>query len=80
MVAEGLAREAHLPEEITAFEDLALCPRHPLGLALEVLDAAGGAPGVGATAVENVHAGVLFYRQDQPLPLLHVERANPLDL
>src|ERR671916_1460327 len=48
VVAEGLAREAHLPEEITAFEDLALCLRHPLGLPLEVLDAAGGASGVGA--------------------------------
>ena len=34
VVAEGLAREAHLAEEISAFEYLELGLRHLLGLAL----------------------------------------------
>ena len=36
-VAEGLAREAYLPEGVAALEDLALRLRHPLGLAIEIL-------------------------------------------
>ena len=54
MVAEGLAREAYLPEEVAIFEDLELCFGHTLMLAFEVLDLAGSTTGVGAATVASV--------------------------
>ena len=41
---------------------------------------AGGATGVGAAAVEDVHPGVLLDGEDQPLALLDVERARTFHL
>src|SRR5918998_6885629 len=73
VVAEGLARETYLPEEVAAFEDLALRLRHPLGLAFEILDAAGGAPGVRTAAVQDIHSSIFLNRQHQPLILRNVE-------
>ena len=58
VVAEGLAREPSLTEQIPALEHLELRPGHLLGLALQILDAAGGALGVRAAAVEDVHVYV----------------------
>ncbi len=54
MVAEGLAREPDLPEEVAIFEDLELWFGHTLVLAFEVLDLAGGTTGVGAATVASV--------------------------
>ena len=51
MVAEDLARETHLPEEVVVFEDLKFCFGHTLRFAFEVLDPAGDTTGVGAATV-----------------------------
>src|ERR671911_2670420 len=62
VVAEGLARETYLPEEVAAFEDLALRLRHLLRLAFEVLYAAGRAPGVRTAAVQDIHSSIFLNR------------------
>jgi hypothetical protein len=54
VVAEGLAREAYLAEEVPALEHLELSLGHLLGLAFQVLYPASRAPGVGAAAVVSV--------------------------
>src|SRR4028119_1479753 len=46
-----LPRAAAPPEKAAALGDVELGLRHPVGLAFQVLDAAGSAFGVGATAV-----------------------------
>src|ERR687889_1362189 len=80
VVADGLTREAHLPEEITVFEYLELRLRHHVRLAFEVLDPAGGALSVRTTAVQDVHPGIFLDRQNQPLILRNVECPCAFDL
>src|SRR5215210_1858911 len=80
VVAEGLAREPDLPEQIPALEHLELGPGHLLGLTLKVLDAARGALGVGTAAMQDVHPGIFFDRKDQPLVFGDVEGPYALDL
>ena len=53
VIAESLAGRAYLPEEIPALEHFEFGPGQLFELALQVLDEAGGAPGVGAAAVEG---------------------------
>ena len=72
--------ERAFAEETAALQDFELGFRHAVRLAFEVLYAAGGAFGVGAAAMQDVHPGVLLYREDQPLALLHVERPHTFDL
>jgi hypothetical protein len=74
VVAEGLARKPYLPKKVSALEHLQLRFGHLLWLALEILDAAGGASGVRTTTVQDVYPGIFFYRQDEPLALGGVER------
>jgi hypothetical protein len=57
-------RESRLVEQVLPFQHLEVCLRGLLGLALQVLDAAGGATGVAFAAVQDVRLRVLFYRQD----------------
>jgi hypothetical protein len=54
VVADSLTREAGLSEEVAALQYIQFGLRHLLRLAFEVLDAAGGAFGVGAAAVPFV--------------------------
>src|SRR5215218_9675471 len=80
VVAESLARETNLPEEIPALEHLDLGLRHLLGLALQVLDPARRTPGVRTTAVQDVYPRILLDRQHQPLALGNVKSPRILDL
>jgi len=80
MVADGLAGEAHLPEEVTALEDVELGPRHTVRLTLDVLYAAGGALGVSAATVQYVYPSILFDREDQPLAIGNIETPHTLYL
>src|SRR4028118_2188416 len=52
--AGRVAGEADLAEKVAALEDVELGLRHPVGLAFQVLDPAGGALRVGAAAVASV--------------------------
>src|SRR5215212_3696287 len=79
-VGQSLAREPDLPEKVALLEHFELGPGHLLGLAFEVLDSTGSAPGVGAAAVQDVYARILLDRQDQPLVLGNVESSYTLDL
>jgi hypothetical protein len=54
VVAECLAREAHLAEQVPAFEHLEFGPGHFLRFAFQVLYPAGRAFGVGTAAVVPV--------------------------
>jgi hypothetical protein len=73
MVADGLARETHFSYEVPHVQHYELRLGHRLGLALQVLDAAGGAPRVAAADVHDVNACVLFYGEHQPLTTFDVE-------
>ena len=80
VVAQSPARESHLPEEIAALEHLDLHLGHLLERTFKVLDPAGGALGVGAAAVQDIYPRIFLNSQEQPLPLLHVERPDTLNL
>jgi len=79
VVHDRLAGQTRLAQKALAFQDLQLRPRHHLGLALQVLHPAGGATRVAPAAVEYLHARVLLYSQDQPLPPFDLDRPNALD-
>ena len=57
-------------------EDVLLGVGHLVGLAGDELDAAGGAAGVAAAGVELIDLGLVLQRQDQPLAVRHLERAD----
>jgi hypothetical protein len=80
VVAERLAREPYLAEQVPFFEHIEFGPGHLLWFALEILDAAGGASGVRTTAVQDVYPGIFFDRQDEPLALGGVERPYTINL
>jgi hypothetical protein len=80
VVADGLAGEADLPEKVAALKDVELGLRHPVGLALDVLDPAGGAFGVSAATVQYVYPSILFDREDQPLTIGNIEIPHTLNL
>jgi hypothetical protein len=80
VVADGLAGEADLPEKVAALEDVELGLRHPVGLAFQVLDAAGGALRVSAATVQYVYPSILFDREDQPLAIGNIETPHTLYL
>src|SRR3712207_4416707 len=78
LLAQDLAREAYLPDDVPHPEDHHLGLGHLLWLAFDELHAAGGAPRVGAAGVHDVHACVLLDGQNQPLALLDVEGPHAL--
>src|SRR5687767_13962633 len=72
-VADGLARETDFSHEVPHVQHYQLRLGHLLRLALQVLNAAGGAPRVASADVHDVHPGVLFYGEHQPLAPFDVE-------
>ncbi len=79
MVHHGLARETgSARQQLLPLQHLKLRLRHLLRLALQVLDATGGAPRVAPAAVQYVYTRVLLYGQDEPLALLDLDGPDTL--
>ena len=75
MIAHDLAGKAH-SGQAPCFETLFLGLGHLLGLAVDELDAAGGAAGEAAASVQDVDVGILLDRQHQPAIRTHVDRSR----
>jgi hypothetical protein len=78
VIARNLAREADAGEAFGG-QALLLGQRHAGGLAVDELDAAGGAAGIAPAGVQDVYLSVLLDRQHQPLIFRNVYRCISLD-
>jgi len=65
--------------EAPGSQHIALGDGHAIGLAVDELDAAGGAASVAAAGVKLIDAGILFEGEDEPLTLRYFELANAFD-
>ena len=78
MVALDLTREAHARKPFLRKPRLlGLC--HASRFAFHELDTTCRAPGVSAARVENVDAGILLDRENEPLAVLHIHGAESLN-
>jgi len=75
MIAEDLATEAQTGlRKAASDEDIFLRLRHPLRLAADELDAAGGAASVAAAGVELIDLGFILQGEDEALVIRDLDR------